>query len=129
MLSYDHEQAMKVDLTRPEFNPSLPERPMETLFTTDIDSLASRPELGNQFLLSTEAQLRTRQKVRWQKKLKNPIDYTSIKKEEWLAPVVDNTRAPFAPLPDRLVALKKVTLRIWCEEAAANKCISTKLDL
>lgn len=106
--------------------------PLSKLYTTSVANLPTKPdEVITQNLFTTELQkvglpIRGR---KWRKRLRNPIDYTIIRKEIFDAPPKDFPRRPYAPLPSRLPSLKRITLRIWDESAVTNKYQSHKLTL
>jgi ribosomal protein L5 len=93
---------------------------MEKLFTTKFEDLPTKPHKGyNQTLFTSELDVPEPRK-RWVKKLKNPIDYTPIPNEIWNLPP-EEQKIENLQVPSAIPALTKVELRIWCEEAAANK--------
>lgn len=127
ILSYDHnspDASLEALEANSEWNYSVGDKPLEKLYTTPVAKLPTDPlNVITQNLLTTELQNVGMPKKgrRYKQKLYNPIDYTSIRKEVFNAPPPQAPRAPFAPLPSRLPALKKIMLSVWDEEAVANK--------
>ncbi|KAI8908052.1 ribosomal protein L5 domain-containing protein [Gorgonomyces haynaldii] len=126
VLSYDHhspDARIEKALEHHEFKRTLPS--LREVYSTPLHALPTLPERPSvdQCLLTTENEkigIPTRQ-VKFVRKLKNPIDYTSIPTEIFNAPPPAPPKKPFAPWPSRLPALRKIGLRIWSEDASANK--------
>jgi hypothetical protein len=100
------------------------ESPLERVYTTRVADLPTKPsDTVTQTLLTTELQnvglpMKSR---KYKQKLYNPVDYTSIRKEVFNAPPPAVAKPAYSPLPSRLPSLKKIVLKIWDDEAVANK--------
>jgi hypothetical protein len=97
---------------------------IENVYSVHLDSLPTKPDLGTcTNIIAAELQdvglPPTLPGIK--KKLRNPIDYTSIPKELFHAPPLPQEFPPYSPLPSRIPALKKIDLKIWAEEAVGNK--------
>ncbi|KAJ3268712.1 hypothetical protein HDV01_002343 [Terramyces sp. JEL0728] len=128
VLTYDHSspQASLEKLAKSKFWKSNLDALDENVFTTTVADLPTKPTTSVTSNLNTVLYEHIGLPIfpkMIRNKLKNPIDFTPIKKEEFLAPALPPQQSSYTPFPNRIPDLKKIQLRIWAEEAVANKSI------
>lgn len=124
IMNYDHNSPMaSLDALEKEWDVD-EQKVFENTFLTPVEQLPTRPETEIcTNLLTTELSHvgLPRIKKGFTKKLKNPIDYTSIRDEDFLPGPPAHEIPPYSPLPSRVPALRRIDLKIWAEEAVGNK--------
>ncbi|KAJ3319738.1 hypothetical protein HDV06_005938 [Boothiomyces sp. JEL0866] len=128
ILTYDHSspQASLEKLEKQKFWKSNLDALDENTFTTPVADLPTKPTTSITSNLATVMYEHIGLPIfpkMIRKKLKNPIDFTPIKKEEFLAPAELPSAPYYTPFPNRIPGLKRIQLKIWAEEAVANKSI------
>ena len=119
IMNYDHsshndELLRNDDDWNIEFNQKL----IDQAYLTNISLL---PTASHTICTNLLTKTPEKTKTKMTKKLKNPIDYTSIPKYEFYPPPPEHHCAPFSPVPSRVPALKRIDLSIWTEDAVGNK--------
>jgi ribosomal protein L5 len=120
LMNYDHANQIA------DSDWELPDLCMDEVYSVPLEKLPTRPEQGLcTNLLSTKyAHVGLPKKqTGFVKKLKNPIDYTTIPNVDFYAPPEGKEPPKFSPLPYRTPALRQIDLKIWSDDAVTNKSI------
>ncbi|KAI8893231.1 ribosomal protein L5 domain-containing protein [Globomyces pollinis-pini] len=129
IISYDHDSVAAslehLELCG-EWNQSLSPTLMDDTFSVHLSKLPTRPttELCTNLYSTKLAHVGLQKDYKnFKKPLLNPIDYTKVTKEYLNAPKFKQVKDRYSPLPSRTPALRKIDLKIWTEDAVANKSI------
>lgn len=119
IMNYDHSahDQQKLDSDK-DWNLKFDDELINKIYLTHYEDL---PTLKQPIITNLLTKLPPANKQKMVKKLKNPIDYTSIPKYEFYPPPPVKEFEPFLPTPSRMPALKQIDLSIWTEEAIGNK--------
>lgn len=125
ILTYDHESP-EADL---EFLSKTKEwnrqpTPLDKVYSQRLDKLPTMTESVTTNLLTLEnatSKIKTKSR-KYRKRLYNPIDYTIVRKEEWLNDDVKVVK-PWSPLSSNLPMPRNIILKIGSDEAVKNKMV------
>ncbi|KAJ3156437.1 hypothetical protein HDU89_004219 [Geranomyces variabilis] len=130
VLTYDHSSphaSLEHLSASREYNRTVPENLLKDVYSRPVERLPTFPgaaETTTNLLSLENAKVKNVVlKRKFRRGFFNPIDYTSVLKEKLNAREDAPPVAPFSPLPSRLPIVSKVVLRIWAEQAVANKTI------
>ncbi|KAI9099452.1 ribosomal protein L5 domain-containing protein [Phlyctochytrium arcticum] len=129
VLTYDHSSptaSLEHLSSNKEWSRSLPNHPLEKLYSKPIERLPTFPhsETTTNLLSRENAVVKTQKlKQKFRVGFRNPIDYTPVSKEDLEAREPAPPPKPYAPLPSRMPVPSKVVLRIYSKAAVQNKTI------
>jgi hypothetical protein len=122
IMNYDHFSPALNELKNDKvWNFQFTDNHREFIQTLNLNELPTKPFEKTTFNLLTTLNEPRNEKVKLKKKLKNPIDYTPIKKEDFYRRPAEQSALPFSPSPMRVPSIQEIELEITCEDAVSNK--------
>ena len=119
IMNYDHKAHNDSILQNDkDWNLKFDDKLIDQVYLTRVQDL---PIMNTSICTNLLTKIPDQTKTKMKKKLKNPIDYTTIPKYEFYPPPPPREFEPFLPIPSRVPALKQIDLSIWTEDAVGNK--------